>query len=111
MQLSHMNRTVYLSKKVFGKPIVYALCVFRTLTFHVCFAEEAKRTEFMDSIRTKNCNRSVSRSNLFNDLMQLYADEDIATEYPMFLDESAIDCGGFSRHALRVLGESLHEAL
>ena len=82
---------------------------------HICFAEETRRTEFMNNIRTKNCNQSVSRANLLEDLMQLYADEAIASEYPMvtkFLGEPAVDCGGVSCDMLSgILAASLHEAV
>lgn len=54
----------------------------------------------MNNIRTKNCNNSVSRANHFEDLIQLYVDEAIASEYPMFtkfLGGPAVNCGGVSR--------------
>ena len=83
--------------------------MFQALFFHVCFAEEARRTEFMNSIRTKNCNQLVSRANLFDDL-----DEAIASEYPMFtkfLGEPAIDCGGVSRDMLSGFWEQAYMKL
>ena len=47
--------------------------------------------------------------------MQLYADEAIASEYPMvtkFLGEPAVDCGGVSCDMLSgILAASLHEAV
>ena len=84
---------------------------FSDLIFHVCFAEEARRADFMNSICTKTCNQAVSRANLFDDLMQLYADEAIATEYPMFikfLSEPAVDCGGVSRDMLSEFWEQAY---
>ena len=67
-------------------------------SFH--FTEEVRRNKFMGCICCRPCIHSVSRSTLFEDIVQLYAEENICLEHPMnmkFVGEQAVDCGGVSR--------------
>ena len=49
--------------------------------YSLCFSEKENRFIFMENIRKKSCIYEVSRSSVFDDLMQIYANESIAAEY------------------------------
>ena len=73
MPATELNDRLLLNRGILyilGKPlysrIVYAVCVCVSGLILVYFTEEARRTEFMNNIRTKNCNQSVSRAKTFS---------------------------------------------
>ena len=76
--------------------------------------EETRRTTFMESISTGPCIRTVNRSTLYDDVLMLYSEECIATEYPMhmkFKDEQGVDCGGVSRDMISAFWEEAYRKM
>ena len=88
-------------------------CVHNSLLFsHII--EETRRTTFMETISTGPCIHTVNRSTLYDDVLRLYKEECIATEYPMhmkFKDEQGVDCGGVSRDMISAFWEEAYRKM
>ena len=74
-----------------------------------------RRNEFTKTLQEPTVwNRSVRRSNLYEDVLKLYSDETIVTEYPLrikFEQEMAIDLGGVSRDMVAGFWEHAYKNL
>ena len=92
---------------------VYMVIVYN-YHYSLCFSEKENCVKFMENICKKICIYQVSRSSVVDDLMQIYANESIAAEYPMIISligEPAVDCGGVSRDMLSGFWEQAYMKL